>query len=333
MADDALLRLLLRWVDQQSAAKMSITAGSLSFVGRLVRALAPGGLWYDQRSVDDAARRAAAASASAQRAMASTTQAYLDQVLAAMGAQRPRPRDVAPAPVSLRATPDELVWSRPAETYRYERSRGVDDETAIQRAVQRAEQIAATDINLAQREATRRHLTAVPEVRGYRRIIHPERSAGGTCGLCIAAADRLYFVSELLPLHGRCQCTQLPVVGSLDPGKRLNAADLERVYAEAGTTGAADLKATRYRVDEHGELGPVLTAAGSARRTPTRAAATATAKPNRDRVAEARQQRTVLAPVLADLEARSVAGEDVSAPLAYQRALLDKLDATIALAA
>ena len=38
------------------------------------------------------------------------------------------------------------------------------------------------------------------DIRAYRRVIHPELSKGGTCGLCIAASDRIYFVDDLLAL-------------------------------------------------------------------------------------------------------------------------------------
>jgi hypothetical protein len=54
------------------------------------------------------------------------------------------------------------------------------------------------------RETTRRHLAAAEDVTGYRRVIHPELSKSGTCGLCVAAADRIYYVDDLMPIHTNC---------------------------------------------------------------------------------------------------------------------------------
>ena len=43
-----------------------------------------------------------------------------------------------------------------------------------------------------------------------------------------------------------------------DPADELNAVDLSQLYRDSGGTSGAHLKRTRYQVDEHGELGPVL---------------------------------------------------------------------------
>lgn len=87
-------------------------------------------------------------------------------------------------------------------------------------------------------------------VTRYRRIIHPELSKTGTCGLCVVAADRVYSIAALMPLHGNCHCTVLPIVGDNDPGLRLNDDDLKRIYKEAGGTASAKLRQTR-RADPH----------------------------------------------------------------------------------
>ena len=97
---------------------------------------------------------------------------------------------------------------------------------------------------------------------GYRRIIHPEKSDGGVCGLCVAAANQVYRVTELLPIHNRCKCTIAPVTTAHDPGHTLNRDDLDKLYEHAGgTTSGAALKRTRYQIEHHHELGPVLTRA------------------------------------------------------------------------
>ena len=72
----------------------------------------------------------------------------------------------------------------------------------------------------------------------------------------------------LMPMHSNCKCKIMPVVDGVDPGNSLNNLDLGALYEDAGSTRAADLKATRYQVNEHGEYGPVLGRDGDAFRGP-----------------------------------------------------------------
>ena len=116
------------------------------------------------------------------------------------------------------------------------------------------------DTALARREAAHGQMELSTEIIGYRRVIRPELSKSGTCGLCVAASDREYKRGDLLPLHDRCKCIVLPIIADIDPGVRLNQDDLDRLKADAGSNSAKDLKRTRYRVDEHGEIGPYLLA-------------------------------------------------------------------------
>jgi hypothetical protein len=156
-------------------------------------------------------------------------------------------------------------------------------------------------------------------VKRYRRVLRPELSVTGSCGLCIAASDRIYRVRELMPIHPpSCKCTTLPIVGDDDPGRSLNRVDLDRLYAEAGSTAAADLRRTRYKVNEHGEFGPVLTRAGDSFRGPGNVPL------ENDPERAARMLEKIL-PVLDSLEVRAAAGEDVTGPLIYQRELAERL--------
>lgn len=180
------------------------------------------------------------------------------------------------------------VFERPAETYRYERSIGADHESANDKAEQRIAKTVDNNLLLSARLASQQALVRVAEkderIIGYRRVIHPEASKGGVCGLCIAAADRVYHVEELMPIHDRCECTVMPVTTAHDPGFTLNQDDLDRLYSHAeetapeevlyntaraggdvigtrkalSTSGKA-LKKTRYQIVHHKELGPVLT--------------------------------------------------------------------------
>jgi hypothetical protein len=123
-----------------------------------------------------------------------------------------------------------------------------------------------TDLQLANTTASQQVMYAAAEAEGYRRVIHPELSQDGrgTCGLCIVASDRIYSRQELLPLHAGCHCGVLPIIGGRDHGQTINRGDLSKLYAAAGSTRAEQLRETRVRVDEHGELGPVLSYADQA---------------------------------------------------------------------
>lgn len=153
------------------------------------------------------------------------------------------------------------IFQRPAETYRYVVSQGGTDANA--QSVVRISTLVDDNLMLAQRLAQLQVINTAgrdkkARVTGYRRVIHPELSRGGTCGMCIAASDRLYKVAELLPIHAHCKCTIAGVTEDYDPADDLNAVDLNQLYKQAGGTSVAHLKRTRYQIDEHGELGPVL---------------------------------------------------------------------------
>ena len=158
----------------------------------------------------------------------------------------------------------ERVFNRVVVTYNYKRSQGADHATANKAAEDRIESIVDGNVTLAQRLGEQQTLAKVHAINerviGWRRVIHPELSKGGVCGLCVAASDRVYGVKELKPIHARCKCSVSPVTKSNDPGHRLNSADLDRLYDDAGqSTDNGALKRTRYNVVHHGELGPVLT--------------------------------------------------------------------------
>ena len=156
----------------------------------------------------------------------------------------------------------EAAFQRPAKAYRYAQSQGRDGNT---HALDRIDSLVDSNLMLSQRLAQQEVLAKAvdldkpgPKITGYRRVIHPEMSKGGTCGMCIAASTRIYRVSELLPIHDHCACTVAAVTEDHDPADEMNARDLADLYGKAGGNTVAHLKRTRYQVDEHGELGPVL---------------------------------------------------------------------------
>ena len=182
----------------------------------------------------------------------------------------PKAAEVGPEPVESPrksrvrvrvADSTEELLERPAKTYRYERSQGASRDAANDAAKSRVRVIVDDNLMLAQRLAEAESLAQAADlddrVIGYRRIVHPELSRGGACGMCLVAATRLYQISELKAIHDNCNCTVAAVTEDYDP-RNVNDDDLARFYKDAQGTFRATLKRTRYKVDEHGEFAAVL---------------------------------------------------------------------------
>lgn len=248
-----------RLVDQQAAGQAQLNDRTIAQLARLWAAVDQHG---DPEQLASFTRRAVVVLRTAELATGRLTESYLRQVLRQLGVTVPAGRLVE-LPESLRAgTTLEEVLLRPAATVRYLQSTDAPRDAATAAGLQRLQAIAATNLQLALSQSTAQSLQRVDGVRGYRRILRPYLSAGGSCGLCIAAADRIYGKRQLLPIHAKCKCAVMPITRAGDPGLRLNTDDLNRLYGAAGGTEGARLKATRYRVEQHGELGPVLVPAG-----------------------------------------------------------------------
>lgn len=165
--------------------------------------------------------------------------------------------------------------------------------TAIERGVRRAQTIGMTDLELAATHAAREWLADEPRVKFFRRVL----TGAESCGLCVIASTQRYHKADLLPIHPNCDCVIATIYGDKDPGRVINS---ERVTDDATPTGesrsgvpvfeddqlidtdlltqdvhdailrefgqvAFDARQLDYRkvllVQEHGELGPVLTVA------------------------------------------------------------------------
>lgn len=187
--------------------------------------------------------------------------AFLTEVLEAEGV--PFPRNVPPArdgSYPRRSVLPEDVWERPVNEYRAARNSGDSHQEAMLKTLARVRQLADADVRMANRaRAAQVYEAASPSgVIGYRRIIHPELSKTGTCGLCLVAADRLYSTNQLYPLHDNCKCETLPVTNTSDPGLKLNREDLDYIYRVAGGNTSSKLSNTRIAEYVSGEKGPVL---------------------------------------------------------------------------
>lgn len=212
---------------------------------------------YDPRSVDQFSMKAALQTEAAQSQVARATEAYLRSAMQLMNIPQRTMRDRTLNREALRTTPLAEAYKRPAETVRY--LQAVEKPNANERGLRRIQVMADTDLTLAMRESARSTLAPVEAITGYRRIIHPELSRDGSCGLCVVASDRKYHRGDLLDIHEGCHCTVLPIVGESDPGLSLNAEDLAALYKAAGdSTSGDDLRRVRVKTEIHGDIGPVL---------------------------------------------------------------------------
>jgi hypothetical protein len=178
-------------------------------------------------------------------------------------------------------------------------------------ALQRAADVANTDTQRVTQLQSAKTLQNAADngapVIGWRRVIHPEMSKSGTCGLCVAASTRIYKTDQLMPLHTDCQCTVLPVTLANDPGALINERDLNQIYGPSGGNTAALLKKTRFQILDNGELGPSLTPEGAKQRSPLQVAADTRPAPVRS-LSDARKQKQLRA--LSDSLQRSLARID-----------------------
>lgn len=286
--------------------------------------------WYSPDATRSIAIEMAQLSEAGQDIAAGIAQQYVQTIAQiATGTQGVFPT-TPKAPEIRNGVPMVLVHTRPSEAYKRMVATGTEPQDARIKAAVRATGQLRSDMTLAERATAQAELERLGVTR-YRRVIHPELSETGTCGLCFAASDRTYSVGELMPIHPpHCKCTVMPVVGSWDPGLNLNQADLEDLYQRAGqslpdgrrvdrTTYGRYLQNVKYRVNEHGEFGPVLTKAGDNFRGPKEVAL-------ENDPARARRLLEKALPVLERMEDEGRPDE----VLAYQREFVARMQAIAA---
>jgi hypothetical protein len=241
-------------IEAQATTRQAISDQAVAIVTGAVRGFDQ---WWDSRAISDLVARIRQALQPRQRIMAGQTDAYLARMLTILSDRLVQP--VGPIAVEnlRRGTTMEDAYGRLADQYRWLISEGRSEDQALQSVLTRAEVMADTDISLAMRDQSQEFMVHKVET-GYRRVIHPELP-GKVCGLCIIASDRVYKKKDLLPLHGRCKCTVVPIYNGIDLGGHLNADDLTALYEAAGGNTRNQLKRVQISIHDHGELGPVLT--------------------------------------------------------------------------
>lgn len=250
---------LSKLVNSHAQTRDDVIASAISEIDDLFRELDQ----YDPEATTEAALDAALVVREAQDVVAEAAVQYLDDVFAEL--EQPLSDPVTTDLESLFRDLNVIEqWHRPGEQYRYAKSAGENEAAARKKAADRAHQMVEQDIALANRGAQQQVYQASKVVFGYRRVVHPELSRYGVCGLCIVASDRLYKKADLLPLHPGCRCETLPEFRGEDDPRRLVSIDLSAIYAAADSNRKQELSRTRVQVTDSGELGPVLIRAGEA---------------------------------------------------------------------
>ena len=211
------------------------------------------------------------------RQMASMTDAYLATVETVTTGERAAPLGAeTPTTEALRGVPAAEVYQRAGVTVWTALSTGAEFPDAWQQGLDRATNIATTDLQLAKTHTTRSILGRKANVSGYRRVLEGSKS----CGLCVVASTQRYRKSALMPIHGGCDCGVLPIYGDDDPGQVIDPNTLDGVHqAVADRFGDFD-ESTRGRggipnyrdvlvTHTHGEIGPVLARKGDAFTSPS----------------------------------------------------------------
>jgi hypothetical protein len=175
--------------DQLVAALLALWAGFTAF--------------YAGEAVATLGTQMARLVVAAQRSAGRLTEAHLRMQIRRMGFELPQ-GTIVDLPRDLRLGAETAdVYQRPVREVRYlESVEDVPRDEAVETARERLEKLALTDLQLARATSAQQVFYRFPQATGWRRVIHPE--LGNVCGLCIAAADRVYQRIERLALHPGC---------------------------------------------------------------------------------------------------------------------------------
>lgn len=155
----------------------------------------------------------------------------------------------------------ETLFTRPFVDMRRGLANGATMTTAIEAGARRANQLAQTEVQLAKRQVGYKVRQANQNIVGYIRTL----TGSENCALCYVASTQRYHKGDLLPIHPGCDCGEMPLYGTDDPGQIINQQRLdathEAVEARFGEfdRSAREIDYRNIMVADHGEMGPVLT--------------------------------------------------------------------------
>jgi hypothetical protein len=193
---------------------------------------------YRDGQVDKFVQRVVPIVEAGQRRAVSMTDAYMSRSLGVqpIGLQ---PTDLIGPAVRNGISPD-VVYKRPFETvWRSIETLGFS--AAVGYGLSRLVSTGSMDVAMSARDASRAYGRASDRVAGFRRVAHPN-----CCAFCTSIDGAKVNSEWAAPLHNNCSCTLEPIgVGSSD-------AHGFETFAIGAVFGGA-------LIEEHGELGPVIT--------------------------------------------------------------------------
>lgn len=194
------------------------------------------------------------------RQVSSLTDAYLARMLSDTLKRTVRPVGGIDTDAIRGVDPDE-VYERPYKTVWTKLSEGKSLDEATQSGSSRLADLALMDLQLAKTLTAQAVFSQTDGIAGFKRVLTGRKS----CALCYVASTQRYHKSDLLPCHPGCDCSVAPIVA----GDQANMdAQLEKTHeAVQDRFGVSDRGARKpdYRqiqIQEHGELGPILTVRG-----------------------------------------------------------------------
>lgn len=192
------------------------------------------------------------------RQVAILTDVYLAALLTDLIGTPVRPRPVIDTD-TLRGVDAREVYARPYATVWTKLAAGTALDVAASAARARVTDLVLTDLQLAKTHTAQDVFTHTDGIGGYRRTL----TGSENCGLCVVASTQRYHKAQLMPIHPGCDCgvAILAEREDPDPDDRLAAAH-EAIQERFGISDSG-ARTPDYRkallVEEHGELGPVLT--------------------------------------------------------------------------
>jgi hypothetical protein len=193
----------------------------------------------------------------ARRQVSMLTSLYLSRLLTQLLGRPQRPS----GPIdtnALRGVDAREVYARPYVTVWTKLSEGAALDVATSTARARVTDLVLADLQLAKTHTAQAVLTDAEGVSGYARTL----TGSENCGLCVVASTQQYKRGQLMPIHPGCDCGVRPLAeGETIDDNRLEATH-EALEERFGISDRG-ARAPDYRkvllVEEHGELGPVLT--------------------------------------------------------------------------
>jgi len=155
----------------------------------------------------------------------------------------------------------QTVFRRPFVNMRMSLAKGLSVTDSIKSGAARANQLAQTEVELARRQVGYRVRQANQNIVGYIRTL----TGSENCALCYVASTQRYRKGDLMPIHPGCDCGEMPLYGTDDPGQVIDQQRLDATHENVQQRfGESDRSARSidYRnimVSNHGEMGPTLT--------------------------------------------------------------------------